>query len=96
MEKLSKQQIETIAKYWEKRNSLDERIFDIEAEREMECIYSKHCDIAKFDKEIRKVQENIQALDEEYEEMLHGYGINLYDRNMDEQLFSFINDGIIE
>lgn len=43
--------------------------------------------------EIKEIDEKIELLDKEYETTLASYGLELCDRDMDEELFAFINDG---
>lgn len=49
--------------------------------------------IDELNKEIKEFEQIITLLDQEYEITINGYGLSLYDRNMDEELFTFINDG---
>jgi len=46
-----------------------------------------------FNKEIEEINEKISLMDKEYEINIISYGLSLYDRNMDEKLFNFINNG---
>lgn len=102
MDTLSAEQIVSIRKYWEARELLNKEVDGIEFR--LEVCYTCYCDncddVTEFDrkiegmfKEIEKVKEKIAELDADYEKMLESYGIELYDRDMDEVLFAFINDG---
>lgn len=105
MDTLSAEQIASIKKYWEARGLLNKEVDDIEFRIEVHftCYHDNCDDNTEFDQkiifmqnEIEKVKEKICELDADYEKMLESYGIELYNRDMDEVLFAFINDGDFE
>lgn len=103
MDTLSAEQFTSIGNYWERRESLNREIYNIQNFIEIKCIYNNDDDYAKIiqeiqelNKEIEDIEDKIRELDADYEEMLRGFGISLFDRNMDEDLFAFINDGMRE
>lgn len=104
MDTLSAEQIASIKKFWEARKLLNKEIDEIEFRLEVLYPYYHKCDdvtelfrkVEAMNEEIEKVKEKIAELDADYEKMLESYGIELYDRDMDEVLFAFINDGDFE
>jgi hypothetical protein len=98
MNTLTREQLKSITKYWRNRRSLEHKLMMINLRMETIFAYGTESDnieemIDEVEGEIRQMNVKIQKLDEEYEVMLNGHGIRLYDRSMEEDLFAFINDG---
>ena len=90
MNTLSFEQIKAIKHYWNEIMKLNNQLYDIECEVES-AFYNDTNGIE--DERITKISELIQQMDEKYENMILDYGLSLYERDMDEELFAFINDG---
>ena len=98
MNTLTREQSRSITKYWRNRRNLEYKLMMIELRMETIFAYGTESDnieemIDEVEGEIRQMNGKIKKLDEEYEVMLNGYGIRLYDRSMEEDLFAFVNDG---
>ena len=98
MNTLTREQSRSITKYWRNRRNLEYKLMMIELRMETIFAYGTESDnieemIDEVEGEIRQMNVKIKKLDEEYEVMLNGYGIRLYDRSMEEDLFAFVNDG---
>jgi len=104
MNTLNIEQIESIRNYWERRNEFTSQINEILAQIEYTLV-SKNLDcdedeeeestneISVMEQNMEEINKTIETIDAEYEEMLLGFGLRLYDRDMEEDLFSFINNG---
>ena len=53
--------------------------------------YQTQIKLDRLNEEKQLVELEIQQLDETYEMTINSYGLNLHDRDMDEELFEFIN-----
>lgn len=98
MNTLTREQSRSITKYWRNRRNLEYKLMMIELRMETIFAYGTETDnieemIDEVEGEIRQMNVKIKKLDEEYEVMLNGHGIRLYDRSMEEDLFAFVNDG---
>lgn len=98
MNTLTREQSRSITKYWRNRRNLEYKLMMIELRMESIFAYGTETDnieemIDEVEGEIRQMNVKIKKLDEEYEVMLNGHGIRLYDRSMEEDLFAFVNDG---
>jgi hypothetical protein len=53
--------------------------------------YQTQIRLDRLNEEKQLVELEIQQLDETYERTINSYGLHLHDRDMDEELFEFIN-----
>lgn len=90
MNRLSFEQIKAIKHYWKERMELNNQLYDIICEVES-AFYDDTNGLE--DERITKIDKLIEQMDEKYENMILDYRLSLYDSDMDEELYTFINDG---
>jgi adenine-specific DNA methylase len=107
MNTLTDDQIEFICNYWTQRERLTDRLqrmylkdtgfysamYDPSDDDDDDYYTNqKQREHDRLMEEIERIKMDVEELDQNYEETIISYGLQLLDRDMDEELFQFINN----